>query len=395
MPDDTRALRVWLVDPSLFTAPYDAALTEGLVAAGVDPLWVTRPTRQADRQELPPERTDPFFYRRVDEASWLPDRLKPVAKGIAHLAGLITLLWKIQRHKPDAVHFQWIVVPPLDVLAMALIRRRCPLVLTVHDTVPFNGQKMSWLQRFGHDGPIRMAHRVIVHTRAGRQALLDRGVPSSKIAVIPHGALRLSVTAPPAAAPRDPRWTFVLFGEVKPYKGLDVLIEAIAALSADVRSQARVVVAGRPRMDVAPLVARIAELGLQAQFELRLQRQSEEEMAALFAEADCFVFPYRQIDASGVYFLVKSLGKWLIASRVGIFAEDVADGIDGALVTSDDVRALAAALTHAIVERPRRGPVRLADSWAGIGQATRLLYQQAMVASGAPLPLRDHQGMVG
>lgn len=393
MMADERTLQVLLVDPSLFTAPYDAALTDGLLAAGVEPMWATRPTRRADRQELPIERTDPFFYRRVDEAHWLPAAIKPVAKGLAHFTGLIRLLWKIRRRRPDAVHFQWIVVPPLDVLAMALIRRWCPLVLTVHDTVPFNGQKLSWLQRVGHDGPIRLAHRVIVHTRAGRQALLDRGVPANKIAVIPHGALRLSV-APPTAAPRDPRWTFVLFGEVKPYKGLDVLIEAIAALPADVRAAARVVVAGRPRMELAPLVARIAELGLQAQFDLRLQRQSEEEMAALFAAADCFVFPYRQIDASGVYFLVKSLGKWLIASRVGIFAEDVAEGVDGELIPSDDVQALAAALTRAVLERPQRAPVAVADSWASIGRATRLLYLQAGQAAGVPMSLRD-QGMAG
>jgi len=393
MPDE-RALNILLVDPSLFTAPYDAALTEGLVAAGVAPMWATRPTRRADRQELPLERTDPFFYRRVDEADWLPRWLKPVAKGVAHLTGLIRLLGKVRSGKPDAVHFQWIVVPTLDVLAMALIRRWCPLVLTVHDTVPYNGQQMSWLQRFGHDAPMRLAHRLIVHTRAGRQALIDRGVPSDKIAVIAHGPLRLAVAAPPTSEARDPRWTFVLFGEVKPYKGLDVLIEAVAALPAEVRVQGRVIVAGRPRMEVAPLVARIAELGLQAQFELRLQRQSEEEMAALFAQADCFVFPYRQIDASGVYFLVKSLGKWLIASRVGIFAEDVVEGVDGELVASDDVNALAVALRTAIVERPHRERPSVTDSWAGIGQATRALYQQAMLASGAPLRLRD-EGVAG
>ena len=34
---DPARLRVLLIDPSLFTAPYDATLTEGLVAAGVTP----------------------------------------------------------------------------------------------------------------------------------------------------------------------------------------------------------------------------------------------------------------------------------------------------------------------------------------------------------------------
>jgi uncharacterized MnhB-related membrane protein len=36
------SLSALLVDPSLFTAPYDAALTEGLVGAGVEPTWSTR-----------------------------------------------------------------------------------------------------------------------------------------------------------------------------------------------------------------------------------------------------------------------------------------------------------------------------------------------------------------
>jgi len=371
-------MKALLVDPSLFTAPYDAALTEGLIAAGVEPVWATRPTRPGDRQEIPIEHTDPFFYRRIEAASWFPDKLKPVLKGVAHLIGLLGLLRRVRSERPDVVHFQWIVVPALDVPAIALIRRWCPLVLTVHDTVPFNGQRMSWLQRAGHRWPMRLAGRVIVHTRGGRQALIDQGVTADKVTVIPHGPLRLHV-GPPAAPPaRDARCTFLLFGEIKPYKGLDVLIEAMAALPEAVRRSARVIVAGRPRMDIAALVQRIQELGLEAHFDLRLRRQSEAEMAALFASADCFVFPYRQIDASGVYFLVKSFGKWLIASRVGIFAEDVVDGVDGFLTPAGDVAALARALGETIAERPCPAAAEVAEGWAAIGQSTRALYDEAI-----------------
>ncbi|MCX7279685.1 MAG: glycosyltransferase [Burkholderiales bacterium] len=382
-------LNVLLVDPSLFTAPYDAALSEGLVAAGVSPMWATRPTRKGDRQELPIEQTYPFFYRRVDEATWIPGKLKAVAKGIAHAAGLATLLWKIKTTRPDVVHVQWIVVPPLDALAMTLFRRMCPLVLTVHDTVPFNGQNMSWMQRYGHDQPTKIAHRVVVHTQSGKQALVARGVDAHKIAVIPHGPLRLAVQAPPRpeSAVRDARWTFVLFGEIKPYKGFDILIDAVHCLPEAVRQQMRVIVAGRPRMDIAPLLARVTELGLDAQFDLRLQRQSEEEMAVLFDDADCFVFPYRQIDASGVYFLVKPLGKWLIASHVGIFAEDMVPDLDGALVPSNDAAALAEEMHLAIVQKSRRAPMEISGSWQGIGHTTRELYEQAMRDyGGEPVP---------
>lgn len=375
-------MKALLIDPSLFTAPYDSALTEGLISADVEPMWATRPTRRGDRQEIPIERTDPFFYRRVEGARWLPEKFRQVLKGASHLLGLVKLLRRIRSQPPDVVHFQWIVVPVLDVAAMALIRRWRPLVLTVHDTVPFNGQRMSWLQRAGHRWPIRLAHRVIVHTRGGRQALIDQGVAPDKVVVIPHGPLCLPADLPTVAPPPDARWTFLLFGEIKPYKGLDLLVDAMASLPEPTRRAAQVIVAGRPRMDIAPLVARIQGLGLDGHFDLRLWRQTEAEMATLFASADCFVFPYRQIDASGVYFLVKGFGRWLIASRVGIFAEDVVQGVNGALVPVGDVIALAGAMAAAISQRPCTPPLEPAEGWTGIGQSTRALYQAAILDFG-------------
>lgn len=374
-------LRVLLVDPSLFTAPYDAALTGGLLAAGVEPHWVTRPTRAGDRQEMPIERTDDFFYRRVDQARGLPAAIKPLAKGIAHLAGLARLCWQVRRERPDLVHFQWAVLPLFDALAFALIRRVCPVVLTVHDTIACNGSKAATLRRLGYDAPARLAQRLIVHTESGRQTLIARGLPAERIRVIPHGALSLPVPLPTPTT-RDPRWTVVMFGEIKPYKGLDLLIEAVHQMPAASRAQLRVIVAGRPMMDLAPLQARIGELGLAAQIEIRPQRQSEAAMAALFEAADCFVFPYRQVDASGVYFLVKGLGRWLIASRVGVFAEDLVEGEQGVLLESGDVAALAGALAAAVAQRPCGRAERPSEAWADIGRMTRSLYADAIAERG-------------
>jgi glycosyltransferase involved in cell wall biosynthesis len=377
----TPVIKAILVDPSLFTAPYDAALTEGLLASGVDATWATRPIRQGDRHEIPKDRVDAFFYRRVDEAAHLPRRMRAVAKGVSHLIGLAGLILRVFKRRPDIVHFRCTALPYLDAIAILIIRLRQPVVLTVHDPLPFNGERRSWAQTAGFDLPIRLADRVIVHTQAGRRTLLGRGVPAAKVAVIPHGPLRLGVPLPGkrrSGRTNGDRWTFLLFGEIKPYKGFDLLIEALALLPEATRRRARVIVAGRPRMDLTPIMARIAELGLCDIMEVRPRRLSEEEMALLFAETDCFLFPYRQIDASGAYFLVKSLGKWMIATRVGVFAEDLREGTQGALVSAEDAEALSQALEFALRVQPRPSPVALEDTWAVIGTATKSLYGQVL-----------------
>ncbi len=383
--NDEERLRVLLVDPSLFTAPYDAALTRGLLAASVEPTWAVRPIRAGDREEIGTEHVDAFFYKHVDQLP-LPKRLRAAAKGFSHAVGLAGLLLRVWKNKPDIVHFQWLVVPPLDSAAIALIRRFAPVVLTVHDTVPFNGEHMSFLQNLAFDLPIRLSDAVVVHTHAGLDVLAGRGVPREKLNIIPHGPLPLNAQPAPGASERkDPRFTFVLFGELKNYKGVDVLVEALGLLPAELRARARVIVAGRARMDLSPVNARISELGLGGAIEIRAQRLEEQQMADLFEGTDCFLFPYRQIDASGVYFLVKSLGKWLIASRIGIFAEDILEGEHGALIPPDNARALADAMASAIEARPRPSPLQSGSAWATIGVKTRELYQASRARRAASL----------
>jgi glycosyltransferase involved in cell wall biosynthesis len=377
MTSNANRLKVLLVDPSLFTGPYDAALDEGLRAAGVHTRWATRPVRPGQERELPEAHADEFFYRRVDELPGWPAPLRTVLKGLSHGVGLLQLLARVITQRPDVVHVQWAVLPLLDTLALALIRCVCPVVFTVHDPVPYNGVKLSWAQRMGFDAPMRVASRLIVHTAAGRDALVERGIDPARIRVVPHGPLALKAQ-PTSGRARDPRWTFTVFGEIKPYKGIDLLIEALARLTPEERAASRVIVAGRARMDVAPLKTQAAALGLADAVEWRVWRHSEQEMADLFADSDSIVFPYRQIDASGVYFLVKNLRRWLIASRVGVFAQSMRPGRDGALVPVGDVAALAEAMADAISRRPRAEALPNHDTWASIGAATAAIYADTL-----------------
>jgi len=367
--------RVLLIDPSLFTAPYDAALGEGLRQVGIEPHWAVRPHRGGESEALPAGQiSHAIFYRRADGLSESLRRLRAVAKGVSHLAGLARVLGVVARERPDVVHFQWLVLPPLDLMAIAALRLVCPVVVTVHDTVPFNGDESPRWQTMALATALRISDAVIVHTEAGRQRLEAIGVAPGKLAVIRHGPLQLGCA--PTQPRRDPRWTFTSFGEIKPYKGLDILIEAAAALEPRLREHCRFIIAGRPRMDLTPLLRRIDSAGMAGQFDVRGRRLAEAEMADLFAETDCFLFPYRQIDASGVYYLVKGLGKWLIASDVGVFKEDQQPG-GGERVPAGDAIALSEAMARAILARPVATPIASRQDWSAIALLTRDLYAAA------------------
>jgi len=145
-------LTVLLVDPSRFTVPYDAQLGEGLAQAGVQATWATRPIRAHESEELPAGAMHPIFYRRFDRPRAIPRFAQGPLKALAHLAGLGRLLFLARR--ADLVHFQWTLLPVLDAGAIWLLRKFRPVLLTVHDSVPFNGHRMPFFLRFAADLPI-------------------------------------------------------------------------------------------------------------------------------------------------------------------------------------------------------------------------------------------------
>ncbi|MDF0578889.1 glycosyltransferase family 4 protein [Bradyrhizobium yuanmingense] len=369
-------MTVVLVDPSRFTQPYDVGLSRGLIAAGLRILWATRPLRYGEPEQLPEGTVRDFFYRRFDRPDLLPSFLRGPAKGFSHIAGLFKLMALARRENAGAIHFQWTILPIFDALAMQVMKRRSKIVLTVHDTIPFNGEKISTLQNLGFDLPIRVADAVIVHTETAARRLIERGHVAGKMHVIPHGPLTINVEMP-IRAPRDADepWVFTLFGQIKPYKGLDILVEAVSRVKERLAGRARVIVAGAAYMDIEPVRQEIARSGITDLIELRIGRLSEEEMAQLFADTDCFVFPYRQIDASGVYYLTAPLGKWMIASKVGIFADNVLDGLNGDTIPVNDPETLAEALVNCAVKRPLPDRGTAAPSWDTIGEKTCALYQ--------------------
>lgn len=140
----------------------------------------------------------------------------------------------------------------------------------------------------------------------------------------------------------DPETVLLFFGAVRPYKGLDVALEALARLPPN--RDVRLVVAGRFWEGHERYERLVSELGLGERVELRDEYVTNEDAALAFSAADAVVLPYRSATQSGVVQLAFAYGRPVVATRTGGLPAAVADGRTGLLVPPEDPPALAIAL---------------------------------------------------
>lgn len=378
-------MKIALIDPSLFTWPYDLKLAQGLVSIGHEvTIYGRDPARPL------PDSEESFLKRHFypgfanPSIQKLPKQAFLALKGVSHIESMIRLLRVLHSGRPDVIHFQWIPLAMVDMGFIPLFRRIAPAVLTVHDSMPFNDNPRSRLQCLGAVAIMKQFDQLIVHTAAARARLENYGIAGEKINIIPHGLLLEPKESVPYAGGGG-CVNLLLFGAIKPYKGVDILLRAISLLPRDARHACRLRVVGKPYMNMKPLFDLVNTLGISQHVEFDLRFVPDDDVRTLLESADILVFPYREIDASGVLTLAIGVGRTIVASRLGLFDELLRDGIHGALVQPDDPQALATALYPLIMDaafrvRAAHAVRALADSipdWSIIAQRTQDVYARA------------------
>lgn len=382
-------MKVCLVDPSLFTGPYDQALMGGLRAIGDEVRLYTCVIPQSsalgrDRGVIQ------CFYRLSagPPISHLPETLARWCKGLDHTASMRRLVSELAAWRPDVIHFQWTPLPIVDRWFLARLRRIAPIVCTVHDTSPFNGSPSSRIQTVGALDILTKFDAIIVHTDRGRIRFENPNQRINNVCKISHGLLLgprgLIETSHCVEASGTSILDILLFGKVKPYKGVDVLIRALSLLSLEDKAKCRARVVGKPYMDTRILKNLAASLGVSSIVQFDFRHVEDHEIFGLFDSASVVVLPYREIDASGVLLTAVTVGRPIIATNIGGFAELLSNGSDAILVSPNDAHGLALALHRVIQDAALRdhlaaGIRKLRDatpSWIDIGRSTHRLYEQ-------------------
>jgi glycosyltransferase involved in cell wall biosynthesis len=370
-------LRVSLVDPSAFTPPYDRSLAAALTRAGADVELLTSHFSYGPVAEPDGYSVVDAFYRRSSRMRH-ESRARLGVKAIEHVPGMLRARRRLAG--ADVVHWQWLTLPALDVRLLGRHRSGQPRVLTLHAPLPDAGERgaMDRLSRqLGH------FDAVVVHTAAAAERLsAEAGVPEGTIQVIPHGPLEY-LTSLPEEAPLAPELAAVegpvilFFGLLRPYKGIDTLLEAFARIEG-----AELWIAGMPRMPLEPL-ERLAGL---APGTVRFIPRfiPDDEIPALLRRADVLALPYREIEQSGVLYAGLAFAKPMVLGDVGGFAEVGREHGAAELVEPGDADALAAAIERLLADPARREELSAATrrairgefGWEAIAARTLELYDR-------------------
>ena len=228
------------------------------------------------------------------------------------------------------------------------------LVFTAHnvDDQARNG-KSSLANKLSLRFLYNIVDHILVHTpKMKLQLIKEFGIVEKKITVVPHG---INDVIPEASLTRleakqqlgfDPNEKIMLFfGNIAPYKGLEDLIRALAALIEEDRF--RLVIAG-PVKDKdcegywRELEKMIDELRLSDYVQKEVRFIPDENVGVFFKASDVSVLPYKRIYQSGVLLLSYRQGLPVIAADVGSLREDIVEGQTGWIFRAGDPVDLAA-----------------------------------------------------
>ncbi|WP_347156381.1 glycosyltransferase [Pontibacter chitinilyticus] len=245
----------------------------------------------------------------------------------------------IRKKKPDLVIFRyWLpfMGPALGTMAHLIRRNRYSRVLAITDNVVPHEKRpgdVPFTKYF-----LGACHGFMTMSRAVQQDLWHFA-PQKPNVYLPHplydnfGQPESKAVACAALGLDDTSNYLLFFGFIRAYKGLDLLLHALADPRLQERPDIKLIIAGEFYEEATPYHHLIAQLQLQNRLVLRTDFIPNAAVRHYFCAADLVVQPYRHATQSGVTQIAYHFDKPMVVTNVGGLAELVPDGEVGYVVT--------------------------------------------------------------
>lgn len=260
-----------------------------------------------------------------------------IKKILQYIYALAKTFSTIRKGKYDVIHFQTFRKLNIEWLLFVIISYMYKnTIITVHNVLP---HEETFYCRLICKWIYISARKIIVHNGFvydTLQALLKMHFKKEKIYIIPHGNYDYYnkyanyVNASKAYSPKTnstPLLKMMIFGVMREYKGLDILLKAFSKIE---QENVELLIIGRAKIDYCKRhEALVKELHIDSKVRFDWREIPEDQLIHIVLQADILLYPYRKIYQSGALMLAYTLGKPVIVSMAEGFKEDVTDKVNG------------------------------------------------------------------
>jgi glycosyltransferase involved in cell wall biosynthesis len=379
--------RIWIYDPGHFTPYYNAGLCRQYSQLGLACTLLTSP---ATFEPVAGNRYDVahLFFQLLEGriGSLLRHRggLRRMLKAFSYPMGVWRSYRTLTKQTPGVFHIHFPISPLVDsLLARALRKRGWHVVYTLQEPHPAG----AW-NHWQYGRLMDSCHAIVMHEE-GLAARLRELFPrlANRVKTLTHGAdLPAVPTADERTAARQALGVvgggplILFFGMIKPYKGLEELLDAMPAVLARLPN-ARLCIAGEPLMDMTAVRAKIAALPVGTVLE-HLEFVPQADVRWYFAAADLVMACYKDIAVSSVLLQGQAYARPVLATRVGALPAQVEQGRCGFLAGQNLAESIIEALSDPqrleAVGRRGRQRVEKLHSWEHVAAETLRLYPANM-----------------
>ncbi len=228
----------------------------------------------------------------------------------------------LQRQRPEFVVLLWWTassLPAYLVLLRTARRRGARVILELHedlDTAEAQIPLVGVLAKRGIRLLLRRADAYVVHSEWDRERFHELyGLEKWRIHVIPHGPFELASSTDRSEGARGPDGVLriLFFGTIRPYKGLEDLVDAFDRLPRQDGTAWRLLVVGETWQGWTLPLEKISASRHRDDIQVVNRYVTDEEVRGFFVSADLVALPYLRSSASGPLHLTMSAGLPVVA----------------------------------------------------------------------------------
>lgn len=314
-------MRVFFIDPNNDTAQVNYPLIERLGQKGIG-IWYFSTINRWDSGYYNSKYRINFinlFFKTANKISKVA--LRRIAKIMVYPFNLLILLFFIIKKKPSIIHFNNITLPAFDLIFIQMLRlMKIKIVLTLHNYKDHDREHVSWLKI----EVMRKVNTIICLSEFTKNQFPEN--LKHKVVVIQHGntyekEIALYLKNQKKLEPKE-NYQLLFFGLIRPYKGIENLIEAYVLLPNDIKSRIKIEIIGNV-LNSRYLEFLSSKISSTKDIKIINKFLEYSEIIESIQTSDIGILPYLSATQSGVPYLYAGLFKPMIVSNVGALPEQV------------------------------------------------------------------------